>query len=137
MKIIHGGIKTITVDVVGAAALPVASNRENQRGFYWDDSNTDFERRTALKADLSGSDTLEVEGLWEGLGGREGVRGCVRKIGLYCDASINSRPENLLGVTMLSFHPFLVETSLFFPLNKEEFWTSFDTEGLLIELLIC
>lgn len=64
MKIIHGGIKTITVDVVGAAALPVASNRENQRGFNWDDSNMDFETRTALKADLSGSDTLE--GLWRG-----------------------------------------------------------------------
>lgn len=69
----------------------------------------------------------------EGLGGREGVRGCVRKIGLYCDASINSRPENLLGVTMLSFHPFLVETSLFFPLNKGEFSTSYDTEGLIVD----
>lgn len=75
MKIIHGGIKT-TVDVVGADALPVASNRENQRGFYWDDSNTDFETRTALKPALSGSDTLE--GLWRGwVGGRvsEGVSG--------------------------------------------------------------
>lgn len=69
MKIIHGEIKTITVDDVGAAALPVASNRENQRGFYWDDSNTDLEKRTSLKPDLSGSDTLE--GLWRGwVGGR-------------------------------------------------------------------